>query len=83
VITFIGTPADGKLVVRGTASDNGRVTRVCVNGQDAKPLVPNFAEWEITLDQVPPRLLRLTARAEDAAGNVERLPHEVEVALPR
>jgi hypothetical protein len=82
VITFTGTPAHGKLVVRGTTSDNGTVTRVLVNGQEATPLVPNFAEWEITLDHVPAGMQRLTARAEDAAGNVERSPHEVEVAVP-
>jgi hypothetical protein len=83
VITFIGTPAHGKLVVRGTTSDNGTVTCVRVNGQEAKALAPNFAEWEISLDPVPSGVQRLTARAEDAAGNVEKLPHAAEVVLPR
>jgi hypothetical protein len=82
VITFVGTDADGKLVVRGTTTDNGTVASVRVNGQKATRLAPNYAEWEITLDSVPRGVLRLTARAEDIAGNVERLPHEVEVSLP-
>jgi hypothetical protein len=79
VITFVGKPDHGKLLVRGTTSDNGTVRRVLVNSHAAKATAANFAEWEITLDQVRPGALKLTARAEDAAGNVEQLPHEVTV----
>jgi hypothetical protein len=83
VITFVGQPDHGKLVVRGTTSDNGTVTRVLVNGREAKATAPNFAEWEIILDRVRPGDLKLTARAEDAAGNAEQFPHELSVTLPR
>src|SRR5262249_47828973 len=55
--------SDGALVVRGTASDNAGVWRVTVNGREARPVTPNFAEWEATLD--PPTDGRLTARAVD------------------
>jgi hypothetical protein len=66
----------GKAVVRGTTSDNGTVKRVVVNGQEAKALRPNFAEWEAVLvhDGEP---LTVAAHAEDAAGNVEPRPHRV------
>jgi hypothetical protein len=66
---------DGKLIVRGTTSDNGTVKKVVVNGQPARALRPNFAEWEAMLDNLPAEETRLTAHAEDAAGNIERLPH--------
>jgi hypothetical protein len=71
---------DGKSVlvsvlVRGTTSDDGEVRRVLVNGREAKALAPNFAEWEVTLTDLPAGPLRLSAHAEDAAGNVEKLPH--------
>jgi hypothetical protein len=75
VITHVGR-ADGKLIVHGTTSDNGTVTRVSVNGRDAKALTPNFAEWEAVLEAGETKLV---ARAEDAAGNVEQVPHEMAV----
>jgi hypothetical protein len=74
VITGV-TSKDEKLVVRGTTGDNGVVRRVLVNGIEAKSLRENFAEWEAV---VPPRA-KVRAHAEDAAGNVEKLPHEVRV----
>lgn len=74
VITNV-TKQDGKVVVRGSASDNGTVKRVLVNGKEAKPVAGNFAEWEITLDAAP----ELKAHAEDAAGNVEKTPAVVVV----
>jgi hypothetical protein len=83
VITFVGRSPQGKLMVRGTTSDNGTVRRVLVNGHEAKATAPNFAEWEIILDQTRPGELKLTARAEDAAGNAERFPHELSVTVPR
>jgi hypothetical protein len=79
VITHVGRPKDGKLTVRGHTSDNGTVTKVLVNGRPARSLAPNFAEWEIVLDKLPSGTLKLTAHAEDAAGNVEKLPHEITV----
>ena len=39
-------------------------------------VTPNFAEWEVLLDAKP---AKLTAHAEDAAGNVEKTAHEVKV----
>jgi hypothetical protein len=61
--------------VRGTTSDNGAVKNVLVNGREAKATAGNFAEWEIELDGVKPGATKLTAHAEDAADNVEQLPH--------
>jgi G8 domain len=75
VITRVSHLAAGKLLVRGTTSDNGAVKRVLVNGRAAKATAGNFAEWEIVLDGVKPGKVQLTARAEDAAGNVEKLAH--------
>src|SRR4029077_11139585 len=49
VITHVGPLEDGRLVVRGTTSDNGTVKRVRVNGQEAKAEAANFAEWEAVL----------------------------------
>jgi len=64
---------DGKLIVRGTTSDNGTVKRVLVNGVEAKATRENFAEWEIVL----PMGTSVSAYAEDSVGNVEKLKHEV------
>jgi G8 domain len=72
VITLVRLDGD-RLIVRGTTGDNGAVKRVLVNGVEAKPTWDNFAEWEAV---VPPGE-KVTAHAEDAAGNVERLRHEV------
>jgi hypothetical protein len=70
VITHVVRQGD-KLIVRGTAADNGEVTKVIVNGQAARSLRPNYAEWEVTLDAAP----ELRAHAEDAAGNIEKHEH--------
>ena len=43
-----------------------------VNGVEARPARDNFAEWEATV----PMSGAVNAHAEDAAGNVEKLPHE-------
>ena len=75
VITHVRRLGDGKLSVRGTTADNGEVKAVMVNGQDAKALRPNFAEWEIVLST--PQSGELIAHAEDSAGNVEKRPHRV------
>jgi hypothetical protein len=73
-ITFV-KKQDGKLLVRGTTSDNGMVKRVLVNGVQAKAIRENFAEWEA----IVPMAKTVIAHAEDAAANVERLRHEVGV----
>jgi hypothetical protein len=49
------------------------VTKVVVNGQAARAVRPNFAEWEATVAAGRD----VSAHAEDAAGNVERTPHQV------
>jgi hypothetical protein len=79
VITHV-TRAKGRAVVRGTTADNGVVRCVVVNGKEARPAGSNFAEWEVTLDGVPPGPLLLKAHAEDEAKNVEPRPHAVTVA---
>ena len=70
---------DGK--VRGPRhdGDNGTVTKVMVNGQAAKSLSANFAEWEVVLDEAKAGEVKVSAFAEDAAGNVEKRPHVVVV----
>lgn len=65
----------GKLLVSGTCSDNGTVKQVLVNGSQAKGTSPNFATWEVELDAAD--LKTVSAHAEDEAGNVEKLAHEV------
>lgn len=76
VITHIRRASDGKMTVRGTTSDNGTVTKVVVNGKEAKAIAGNFAEWEITLDDAQAGQ-KLSVHAEDKAGNVEKRPHVV------
>ncbi len=82
VITHVSRPKDGKLTVRGYTSDNGTVTKVLVNGRPARSLAANFSAWEIVLESGRPGELKLAAHAEDAAGNVEKLPHTVVVKIP-
>ncbi len=79
VITHVDRPAAGKVVVRGTTADNGAVKRVVVNGQAARAVSANFAEWEVTLERPAAGVFRVQAHAEDAAGNVEPRPHTVVV----
>jgi hypothetical protein len=76
VITHVAV-ADGKLLVHGTCSDNGEVKRVVVNGQEAKATAANFSQWEIVLPAMKSQ--KLAASAVDAAGNQEKLVHEVVV----
>jgi hypothetical protein len=75
VITQVMRAGPGKLVVRGATCDNGVVKRVVVNGQEARALRPNFLQWEVVLDRRQAASGKLTASAEDAAGNVESRPH--------
>jgi hypothetical protein len=74
VITHVSLK-DGRLLVRGTTADNGTVKRVLVNGKEARAVRPNYAEWEVMLEGVRSGDVRLTAHAEDAAGNVEQMSH--------
>lgn len=74
VVTHVKVEGTG-MVVRGTTADNGVVKKVVVNDRKATALAPNFAEWEVVLAGVKAGELKLTAHAEDAAGNVEIRPH--------
>ena len=80
VITHV-RQAEGKLVVRGTTADNGTVKKVTVNGQKATATAPNYSQWEVVLEDVRAGKLSLVARAEDSAGNVEKLPHTMTVVV--
>lgn len=68
----------GRLLVRGSTADNGAVKRVLVNGKEAKATAGNFAQWQVEL----PAADRVSAHAEDTAGNREMRPHVV-AAPPR
>lgn len=76
VITHVTRTASGKLLVRGTTADNGTVTKVLVNGRQARALTPNFAEWEVILDMAP----HVRAHSLDAARNVEPRPHVIAIS---
>jgi hypothetical protein len=81
VITHVENPSPGKLVVRGTTSDDGTVATVWVNGKEARGVVPNFAEWQVVLEGVPAGAVKLTAHAKDRAGNEEVTKHERSVVV--
>lgn len=73
IVTSV-THRDGAVLVRGSAADNGQIRRVIVSGADAKATADNFSQWEVRL---PAAVGQITAHAEDAAGNVEKLVHRV------
>lgn len=73
----------GRLVVRGTSTDNGAVRRVVVNGVPARSVEHAFHLWEATLADVEPGTLVLEAHAEDAAGNRERTGHNLRIRVTR
>lgn len=77
VMTFAARRADGSVVARGTTADDGVVTKVVVNGREAKSTRGSFAEWEVVLAGIGKGELKLRAHAEDAAGNVETYAHEL------
>jgi hypothetical protein len=76
--------------VVGAACDDSVIRRVVVNGREARPLRPNFAEWEVVLDlstdldkeagSAYSGSLTVSAQAEDAAGHVEPRPHRLIVS---
>jgi hypothetical protein len=67
------------LIVRGTTADNGTVAKVLVNGQPARALAANFAEWQAVLAPSSGAGMHVQAQATDAAGNTEPRPHVVRV----
>lgn len=74
VITSVTRTTDGWLI-RGSASDNGEIKHVTVNGTAAKSVRDNFAEWQVVLSTA--KLAEITATAADSAGNVEKVVHVV------
>ena len=74
VVTHIVPHGKDGLLVRGTSTDNGTITKVIINGVAAKATRPNFAEWEAALADVKDGLT-IRAHAVDDAGNVEFTPH--------
>lgn len=74
VITSVTRTNDGWLV-RGSASDNGEIKHVTVNGAAAKSVRDNFAEWQVVLSAA--KLAEIAATAADSAGNVEKVVHVV------
>lgn len=82
IITHIERLSAGRLRLRGTASDNYEIAQVTVNGQMARALEPNFAEWEVELPIQNSTAVKLAAHSTDAAGNVEQRPHVLAMPLP-
>jgi hypothetical protein len=80
VITHVRKEGD-KLVVRGTTSDNGTVTKVLVNDKEARAVTPNFAQWEFVLPGISAGQTNLTAFAQDQAGNIEQTKHAVTLVV--
>ena len=74
VITSVTRTTDGWLI-RGSASDNGEIKQVTVNGVAARSVRENFAEWEATLTDRD--LKGITASAVDVVNNIEKVPHSV------
>lgn len=73
VITTIRR-TDSGWIVAGICQDNNEVRQVSVNGQSAKSMRGNFAEWEVMLETLPTDG-SIHAKATDSAGNVELQPH--------
>ncbi|MFI5458256.1 MAG: G8 domain-containing protein [Isosphaerales bacterium] len=73
----------GRLVVQGVTVDDGMVRSVRVNGHAARPLAPNYLEWQVEIDAGSPLgPLALSAQSEDAAGNLEPIPHRATIEMP-
>jgi hypothetical protein len=68
-----------KLVVAGTTQDNGDVGGVTVNGRAAQlaDAHAGVADWTVELPMPADGVV--TAQASDAAGNVEKVAHRVNV----
>jgi len=77
VITRTRLQADGRLLVQGVTADDGDVRSVRVNGRSARSVAPNYSQWEVLLEGSDATTPNLVACAQDAAGNSEAVPHEV------
>lgn len=80
IITSVRRQGD-KVVVRGVSEDNGTISRVSVNGRDAKFLSSHagVVDWKVELE--PPADHSIRATAADAAGNVEETPAVTDSSL--
>ncbi len=74
VITHVNRMADGWLI-RGSASDNGEIRRISVNGVPVRAVRENFAEWETVLSS--DNLDHIMVSASDTAGNTEQPSHSL------
>jgi len=79
VVTRITLQGDGRLLVQGVTADDGDVRSVRVNGRSARPVAPNYSQWEVLLEGSDAKASSLVACAQDAAGNAEPIPHEVDL----
>lgn len=68
---------EGRIRVRGVTTDNYDVGRVLVNGEPARALADNFAQWEIELPTAALSSGDIVACAVDREGNVEQMPHRI------
>ena len=76
VITHVvAAESSDHVLVKGVACDDYEIKQVLVNGRAVKATEPNFAQWEIELPGSLEAGLKLEAKAEDLAGNVEQRPH--------
>lgn len=76
VITHARRQGD-KLLISGTAIDSNTIKHVMINGQPARSVRDNFAQWEIEIDcPANGGVVKLVTAAEDSRGNVEKLPHQ-------
>lgn len=66
---------EGKVIVRGTTTDNGTVALVLVNGREVLRHQWRLLDWEVELADRTGDLRLLPAEAEDVAANVEKTPH--------
>jgi hypothetical protein len=78
LITYI-VPAGKRCLVSGVSHDNREVRSVVVNGLTAKITAQHagVADWTVTLDT--PADGRIRAHSTDGAGNIEQLPHKIQV----
>jgi hypothetical protein len=83
VITRIGAPRAGRLLVQGVSVDNGAIRMVRVNGHPARPMADDYSRWEVelALDRPIHGTMTLSAAGEDDAGNVEKVPHQTEISV--
>jgi hypothetical protein len=66
-----------RLTITGVSHDNGEITEVRVNGTPAEVLASGagVVDWQIVLETPASGLIE--ARAADKSGNVEQMPHRI------